>query len=69
MVTPDELRNKLRPAVEDYAETVREAAEEEDIYPKEDGCALLRKSYRLRCFTLVETCNPVKAANGTNHRY
>lgn len=36
MVTPEELKEELRPAVEDYAETVREAAEEEDIYPKEE---------------------------------
>lgn len=36
MVTPKELRDELRPAVEGYAETVRETAEDQDIHPKEN---------------------------------
>lgn len=35
MVTPDELRDELRAAVKEYAETIREAAEEQEIYPEE----------------------------------
>jgi len=35
MVTPEELRDELRPAVKEYAETVGEVAEEQEIYPKQ----------------------------------
>jgi len=35
MISPGELKERLRPAVKDYAETVHEAAEGQDVHPVE----------------------------------